>query len=80
MATKTLSVDEEAYERLRKARVHPKESFSKVIKRAKWPKTGSRCEDLLKRSEGLPLMDESVLRKLDDAQENDVPPEDKWKA
>jgi hypothetical protein len=50
MATKTLSVDDEAYERLRRARLHPKESFSKVIKRAKWETGRPRCGEILRRS------------------------------
>ena len=37
MATKTISIDLQAYERLRNARLTPDESFSKVIKRAVWP-------------------------------------------
>lgn len=36
MATKTVSVDLEAYERLCRARISDKESFSQVIKRATW--------------------------------------------
>ena len=36
MGRKALSVEEEANERLRRARLNPRESFSKVIKRAKW--------------------------------------------
>ncbi len=79
MGTKTLSVDEEAYERLRRARLNPKESFSKVIKRAKWDTGKPRCGDILRRSEGLPSMDEKALDRLDQAQKEDRAPEAKWK-
>ena len=36
MATKTISLRVEAYERLRRARLHPNESFSEVVMRAVW--------------------------------------------
>lgn len=37
VATKTISVDLEANERLGKAKASQRESFSQVIKRAVWP-------------------------------------------
>lgn len=37
VATTTISIDIEAYERLRQARRSPDEPFSRVIKRARWP-------------------------------------------
>ncbi|TVR53227.1 MAG: hypothetical protein EA425_03655 [Puniceicoccaceae bacterium] len=79
MGTRTLSVDDEAYERLRRARLDPRESFSKVIKRAKWDTGKPKCGDILRRSEGLPLMDEATLDRLDQAQKEDRAPATKWK-
>lgn len=78
MSTKTLSVDEEAYERLRRARLHPRESFSTVIKRANWGVDVPRCGDVLRRMDGLPLMDVEELDKLDRIQREGKEPEDKW--
>ena len=79
MATKTISLKVEAYERLRNARRHPKESFSDVILRAVWeeaPITGAELLELLA-SEG-PLLSESALDRIEDAKAADRPPEDKW--
>jgi predicted CopG family antitoxin len=78
MATKTLSVDLEAYERLNRARKHPKESFSQVIRRATWAETeksGRRILELMQMSE--PATEET-LRDLEAAQSNDLPPRDPW--
>lgn len=36
MATKTISLALDAYNRLRAARKHPRESFSSVLRRARW--------------------------------------------
>lgn len=80
MATKTISVDLDAYERLRRARIRPDESFSRVIKRAKWDlpvSTGAALLELLERSQ--PLADE-VLDRLEAAQLEDSPPDDPWSA
>ncbi|MFZ4780151.1 MAG: antitoxin VapB family protein [Terrimicrobiaceae bacterium] len=79
MATKTLSVDEEAYRKLARARRHPKESFSQVIKRAEWDAGKPRCGNLLARTCGLPLISEEALDRLDRAQSEDQPPESKWR-
>lgn len=76
MGTKTVSVDEEAYRALVRARRHRGESFSKVIKRAKWDDGQKRCEDLLARASG--TVSEETLQRLLEAQENDPPPADKW--
>lgn len=79
MATKTISIDLEAYERMSGARKHPRESFSQVIRRAVWPdtaKTGRRLLELLESTE--PASDETIAR-LDEAQANDSPPDDPWR-
>lgn len=39
MATKTISLEIDAYERLRQARLDAKESFSSVVRRARWEET-----------------------------------------
>ena len=78
MATKTISVDIEAYERLRQARRSPTESFSRVIKRAHWEEEKQTLAALLASSVGLPIISEDSLDELDRAQSSDVPPEDPW--
>lgn len=79
MATKTISVDLEAYERLRMARMHERESFSKVIKRAVWTAEGGTAAALLAWREGQEgVVAEEVLDGLDAVQEADEPSPDKW--
>jgi predicted CopG family antitoxin len=78
MATKTISLDLVAYERLALAREHPKESFSHVIRRAQWPANGNRGFDLLALLEELPPVNSEVLEALESSQELDRPPADKW--
>lgn len=77
MATKTLSVDEEAYLRLVRAKRDRRESFSAVIKRARWDHGKRRCGDLLARASG--QVPAGVLDSLDRAQAGDTPPPDRWK-
>jgi len=78
MATKTISVDLEAYERLRQARLSPGESFSRVIKRARWRDEGKTASGLLSALAEAPPPDPAVLDRLDEAQRTDAPPEDPW--
>jgi predicted CopG family antitoxin len=75
MATKTISVDIEAYRLLSMARTSPKESFSKVIKRAKWSQRAKTCGDLLKALVDKPAASEDVISRLDQAQASDLPPD-----
>jgi len=78
MATKTISIDLEAYERLRQARRWPGESFSKVIKRASWTAPPRSAGALLEALEGVPPLEPEELRRLEEAQAADLPPEDPW--
>jgi len=80
MATKTISIDLEAYERLRAARRAPNESFSHVIKRAHWRNEVPTAAMLLDAIAELPLADDDVLARLDEAQHADAPPEDQWRS
>lgn len=79
-ATKTISVDLEAYERLRAARLSPGESFSQVIKRAHWRNEAATAAALLEALAELPTVDADVLARLDEAQAADTAPEDPWRS
>ncbi len=79
MATKTISIDLAAYEALARARLTPDESFSRVIKRARWAegkKTGAALMAAMLKHEP---MSEDILNRLDNAQKTDRPPRNKWK-
>lgn len=79
MATKTISIDLEAYERLRRARRSPRESFSQVIKRAEWPTPPRTAAAVLDALSTAPRLDSGALDRLEAAQEGDRPPEDSWR-
>ena len=78
MATKTISVDLEAYNVLCSARAEAKESFSRVIKRGHWETNGKTCGDLLRALENGPCATEEEIAFLERAQLEDVPARDKW--
>jgi hypothetical protein len=80
MSVKTISLRVEAYERLRRARRNPRESFSDVVLRARWPDAGITAGELLAlyESEG-PFLSESTLDRIEAAKAADEPPEDKWR-
>ncbi|HZD04282.1 MAG TPA: antitoxin VapB family protein [Longimicrobiales bacterium] len=79
MSTKTISPRKEAYERLRRARREPGESFSDVVMRAQWPDVGITAGELLElyREHG-PFLSEEALDRIENAKAADRPPEDKW--
>lgn len=79
MATKTISLKVEAYNRLSAARRYRDESFSEVVMRATWPEdtiTGRALLDLLG-SRRVHLRDEELDR-IEELKQRDLPPEDKW--
>jgi predicted CopG family antitoxin len=79
MATKTISLRLEAYERLKRARRFPDESFSEVISRAVWPNqtvTGAELLEHLTRA-GAHLSEEELDR-IEAAAATREPAEDKW--
>jgi len=78
MATKTISIDLDAYERLRRARLSPTESFSRVIKRARWRNELKTAGELLRALDEVPPPDPAALDRLEEAQRRDAPPEDPW--
>ncbi len=78
MATKTISIDLEAYERLRRARDRSDESFSQVIKRARWGETRGTARSLLATLEQAPVLDRVTLTRLERAQRADAPSDDPW--
>ena len=79
MATKTMSLKLDAYERLRRARRTPDESFSEVVMRAQWPEVGITAGELLSvlGAQGAHFSSEALDR-IEAADVGDQPPEDKW--
>ncbi len=79
MATKTISLRPEAYERPRRARRHPGESFSEVVHRATWPEQILTGAELLRRCrEAGCLYTEAELDRIEELKVADRPPDDKW--
>jgi len=79
VATKTISLKVEAYNRLSAARRYRDESFSEVVMRATWPEdtiTGRSLLDLLGARRVRLRADE--LNGIDELSQRDQPPEDKW--
>lgn len=81
MPTKTISLRVEAYEKLRRARRFPGESFSQVVLRARWPEEGVTGGELLRRYlEHGPYFSDEGLERIERLKRDDRPPEDKWRA
>ena len=79
MGTKTISLKDEAYKRLKAARRYPDESFSEVVLRATWPEDTITGRGLLgfldsRRAELRP----NELDQIEELKRHDRPPEDKW--
>ena len=79
MSTKTLSVSLPAYERLRRARRRPDESFSHVILRAEWRGDTVTAEDLLREIRQEPACYSlPAIEQVEDAKRVAEIPVDKW--
>ena len=78
MGTKTISLKEEAYERLRAARRYPTESFSEVVLRATWPEDTILAKDLLLRYRKGPHFSRDEIDRVEALKAADDLPEDKW--
>jgi hypothetical protein len=79
MATKTISLDLEAYERLVRARRRANESFSSVVKRATWPDEARTGGAYLEALSKMPKIDLAIPDELDKDQKEDKPPRNKWR-
>jgi predicted CopG family antitoxin len=79
MATKTISLSDEAYKRLRSARRYPEESFSQVILRATWAGQTVTGHELLARLRDAPAyFSDAALDAMEEAKGDQKPPVDKW--
>ncbi len=82
MATKTISLELDAYEKLKNSRLHPKESFSSVVRRAEWENrlyTGRDVLELMKqRSEEGDFLSEEILNRLEAAQKHPRRSPSRW--
>lgn len=72
MPTKTISLELDAYEKLRRAKRTPRESFSEVVRRVLVPESGITGSDLLKREL---FLDEGDFESIDSLNTTDSPPE-----
>lgn len=79
MATRTISLRLEAYEKLKRARRYRDESFSEVVLRARWPEESTTGAALLARyREHGPFFSEEELARVERLKQEDRQPEDKW--
>lgn len=79
MTNKTVSLRLDAFERLRRARLHPDESLTEVVLRAQWPDLGMTAGELrtVYAREGSLFSDETLDR-IDEATSGDRPPNVNW--
>ncbi len=79
MSSVTISLKQEAYDRLRAVRRYPTESFSAVVLRATWPESTTTGEAFLSicREQG-PVFDAAELDEIEALKREDVPVVDKW--
>lgn len=76
MATKTISLEMEAYNKLRRAKRFPRESFSEVVLRVSIPGSGVSGRELLASlSSAESVFSDEDLNVIDALNANDSPPE-----
>jgi len=83
MATKTISLELDAYERLAAARIEPREPFSSVVRRAHWNQptmTGAKLLEYAQQMirDGNCPVTEKELDAMDAAQANPRASRSKW--
>ena len=78
MGVKTISLKDEAYERLRAARRYPAESFSEVVLRASWPEDTVTGRELLSSLKGRVRLTADDIADIEWLKRHDKPPVDKW--
>lgn len=79
MGTKTISLKDEAYNRLKAARRYPDESFSEVVLRASWPEDTITGRGLLSLLASRPAhFRPEELDRIEAMTRDDQPPVDKW--
>jgi len=80
MASKTISLSVEAYERLNRNRIGVGDSFSQIVMRARWDgETVTAAELLEEWKNSPPIFNESELDSLETARSaTDDIPKDKW--
>ena len=76
MATKTISLEMEAYDKLRRAKRFPRESFTEVVLRASIPGSGVSGRELLADFDtGDSVFSDEALDAIDALNANDRPPD-----
>ena len=78
MAVKTITIDMEAYERLARARLDAGESFSRVIKRARWEESAATGRAWAEGFRSFPQSPREALDAIEANQKSDLPPDNPW--
>jgi predicted CopG family antitoxin len=78
MGVKTISLKDEAYDRLRGARRYPAESFSEVVLRATWPEDTVTAGELLRAMKTRVHLSADDIADIEWLKRHDKPPVDKW--
>ncbi len=79
MATKTITLELDAYEKLKSAKRSDKESFSMVVRRAVWPESPMNGAAILAYLKARPsYLSEEELDRIEEAEKSDSPPTNPW--